>query len=211
MLAIKRVVVGWVETNCYILGDGNVGAIVDPGAEPERIMEEVRALGVKVRYIVNTHGHIDHAGANKGIKEATGAEILIHSQDQPILSSPDKALFPVLSDLPDSPPPDRLLEEGDELKIGETLLLVLHTPGHTPGGISLLFDDGVFCGDTLFYDSVGRTDLRGGSCELLMQTIREKLLPLPGGTVIYPGHGPPATLTEIRRVNPFVRALARAI
>jgi len=211
MLAIKTVVVGWVETNCYILGDGKVGAVVDPGAEPERILEEVRRLGVEVRYIVNTHGHIDHAGANKGIKEATGAQILIHSKDKPILLSPDKALFPILSELPDSPPPDRLLEEGDEIEIGETRLRVLHTPGHTPGGISLLFDEGVFCGDTLFYDSVGRTDLRGGSYEILMQTIGEKLLRLPGDVVVYPGHGPSATLNEIRRVNAFVRALDRAI
>ncbi len=207
MLVVKRVVVGWVGTNCYILGDGAEGAVVDPGAEPERIMGVANELEVEVKFIINTHGHIDHVGGNKGVKEATGAEILIHREDECILRSPDRHLFPILSGLPDSPPPDRLLEEGDSLNIGGTTLLVVHTPGHTPGGVSLTYDDGVFCGDTLFYDSVGRTDLTGGSYEVLMKSIREKLIPLNDGILVYPGHGPVSTLGEIRRVNPFVREL----
>ncbi len=204
MLVVKRLVVGWVGTNCYVLGDGREGAVVDPGAEPERILREVSELGVQVRYIINTHGHIDHLGANKGVKEATGAEILIHREDEPILRAPQKDLFPILSDLPDSPPPDRFLEEGEAIRIGETSLTVLHTPGHSPGGISLIYEQGVFSGDTLFYDSIGRTDLAGGSYEVLMESIRKKLLPLSGEMLVYPGHGPMATLEEIRRVNPFI-------
>lgn len=204
MLVVRRVVVGLVGTNCYVLGDGKMGAVIDPGAEPEKIMREVDELGIEVRCIINTHGHIDHIGANKEIKEATGAEILIHREDEPLLLSPDKDLFPIFSDLPDFPPADRLLEEGETIEIGDTSLAVLHTPGHTPGGISLTYGKGVFSGDTLFYDSIGRTDLRGGSYEVLMKSMREKLLPLKGDTIVYPGHGPVSTLEEIRRVNPFI-------
>lgn len=205
MLVVRGIVVGWVATNCYILGDGRDGAVIDPGAEPERILREVSELGVDISYIINTHGHIDHVGANKELKEATGAEILIHKADEPLLLSPEKELFPILSDLPDSPPPDRLLDEGDVLQIGSTGLHVLHTPGHSPGGISLLYSEGVFCGDTLFYDSIGRTDLSGGSYEVLLKSIGEKLLPLKDETIVYSGHGPVATLGEIKKVNPFVR------
>lgn len=208
MLVVKSIVVGWVGTNCYVVSDGVSGAVIDPGAEPDRILGEVAELGAEVKYIINTHGHIDHVGGNKGVQEATGAKILIHREEEAILRSPDKDLFPVLADLPDSPPPDRFLEEGETIDLGSTSLTVLHTPGHTPGGISLLYEGGVFCGDTLFYDSIGRTDLRGGSYPVLMRSIRDKLLRLSDDTLVHPGHGPISSLGEIRRVNPFVMELS---
>lgn len=198
--------VGWFAANCYIVGcsASKEAAVIDPGDEAQRILLTVKDMGVTVRYVVNTHAHVDHIGANAEIIRATGALLCIHRLDADSLADPMRNLsswggepLPALS-------ADRLLEEGDVLEIGEMRFRVLHTPGHTPGGICLEGEGVVFSGDTLFAGSVGRTDFPGGSHVALIDAIRTKLFPLPDDTVIYPGHGPSTTIGEEKRSNPFL-------
>lgn len=205
---LKTVEVTGFYTNCYIIACDATGeaAIIDPGGEPERILKVVRDGQLQVRYIINTHGHIDHIAANGRVKEATGAEILIHAADAPYLLDERKNLRLYLPEARGSlPPADRTLNEGDLISIGTTVkLTVLHTPGHTPGGICLVGDGLIFTGDTLFAGSIGRTDLPGGSYDTLIRSIREKLLVYPDEMVIYPGHGPSSSLGVERATNPFL-------
>jgi len=195
-------------TNCYLVACEETGeaAVIDPGGEAERILKAVAERQLKVRYIINTHGHIDHVGANARVKEATGAQILIHAADAPYLLDERRNLLLYLPEARGSlAPADRTLEEGEVISLGTTVrLTVLHTPGHTPGGICLVGDGLIFTGDTLFAGSIGRTDLPGGSYAELLRSIREKLLVYPDETIIYPGHGPSSTLGAERATNPFL-------
>jgi hydroxyacylglutathione hydrolase len=206
---IDRVVVSPFATNCYIVGseDSKQGIIIDPGDEAAVILERVAGLGLDIKLLVLTHGHIDHVGALKAVKEATGAEMAIHADDAKSLRGLrgllQSVLVPGLS-YPVPPPPERLLQDGDILEVGELHFQVLHTPGHTPGGICLLGGGVVFSGDTLFNYGVGRTDLPGGSYHRLMESIRTRLLVLPDNTVVYPGHGPETTIGIERAGNPFL-------
>ncbi len=156
------------------------------------------------KLIINTHGHFDHVSANKRLKEVTGAPILIHSLDAPMLDqlSSSAAAWGFTAD--NSPKPDKELNDGDEVAFGHTTLKVIHTPGHTPGGISLYAPDFVFVGDTLFAGSIGRTDFPGGSFKALKESIRKKLFVLGDHVKVYAGHGPSTTIGEERRSNPFV-------
>jgi len=204
-MILEKLVVGPLEVNCYIFGDENGEVVViDPGAEGERIIAFIEERGYRPRCIINTHCHIDHIRANADVKGKYNIPILVHKEDAPILTSPQDAELEEMIGGKPSPPADRLLSEGDEIKVGSFTLKVIHTPGHTPGGISLLFDDGVFTGDTLFAGGVGRTDLPGGSWDTLVSSIREKLLVLPDSLPIYPGHGPSSTIGEEKRYNPFL-------
>ena len=204
-MILEKLVVGPLEVNCYIFGDENGEVVViDPGAEGERIIAFIEERGYRPRCIINTHCHIDHIRANADVKGKYNIPILVHKEDAPILTSPQDAELEEMIGGKPSPPADRLLSEGDEIKVGSFNLKVIHTPGHTPGGISLLFDDGVFTGDTLFAGGVGRTDLPGGSWDTLVSSIREKLLVLPDSLPIYPGHGPSSTIGEEKRYNPFL-------
>jgi len=204
-MILEKLVVGPLEVNCYIFGDENGEVVViDPGAEGERIIAFIEERGYRPRCIINTHCHIDHIRANADVKGKYNIPILVHKEDAPILTSPQDAELEEMIGGKPSPPADRLLSEGDEIKVGSFTLRVIHTPGHTPGGISLLFDDGVFTGDTLFAGGVGRTDLPGGSWDTLVSSIREKLLVLPDSLPIYPGHGPSSTIGEEKRYNPFL-------
>ncbi|MEJ2168036.1 MAG: MBL fold metallo-hydrolase, partial [Desulfobacterales bacterium] len=175
-----------------------------PGDEADRILLALGESSLRARYIINTHGHLDHVGANKRLKEITGALILIHPLDAPMLNqvASSAAAWGIAAD--NSPPPDRELEDGDEVKFGNITLKVIHTPGHTPGGISLSTDREVFVGDTLFAGSIGRTDFPGGSFQTIKQSIRQKLFTLNDDVKVYPGHGPATTIGEERRTNPFV-------
>ncbi|MFB0527332.1 MAG: MBL fold metallo-hydrolase [bacterium] len=202
---VKIFTVGPMEANCYILynPDKREGLIIDPGAEGSRLIKFIRQENISINYIVNTHGHPDHIGANRKIKEYTNAPILIHQYDAPLLTKSNSILpliFPIESS---SPPADTFIKDGDLIECGEMKLKVLHTPGHTPGGISLLLDDSIFTGDTLFSGSIGRFDLPGGSEEVLLKSIK-KILSLGENLIIYPGHGPSTTVSQELHSNPFI-------
>jgi hydroxyacylglutathione hydrolase len=190
---IKRFLVGWLSTNCYVVSceETKEAVVIDPGIEGEREAEEIldfiKEKGLKIKYIINTHGHPDHTAGNTIIKEETGASILIHENDASRVHA------------------DRKLLDGDVLLVGCLKLVVLHTPGHTKGGISLLGDNVVFTGDTLFSGAIGRTDFPGGSHQELIQSIRSKLLPLPDAVEVYPGHESPTTIGNEKKYNPFLQ------
>lgn len=206
-MILARLELGPFASNCYLVGaeSNKEGIIIDPGAEADEILQKVKDLGLKVKFIVLTHAHIDHVGALKETRESTGARVAIHADDAVGLQTrrPVNPLFGF--PLPVPPPPDQLLKDGDSLDIGNLHFRVLHTPGHTPGGICLLGDGVVFSGDTLFNLSIGRTDMPGGSYAQLLNGIHTKLMVLPDSTIVYPGHGPPSTIGDERRMNPFLR------
>jgi len=192
-MIIKRFTVGWLSTNCYVVGceETKEAVVIDPGLENERETEEIlkfiKQNSFHIKYIINTHGHPDHISGNAVMKEATGAPILIHENDAERVQA------------------DRKLRDGDVLQVGNFKLVVLHTPGHTKDGISLLGDNVVFTGDTLFAGSVGRTDFLGGSYAELMRSIKTKLLSLPDSFKVYPGHESSTTIGDEKKHNPFLQ------
>ena len=194
-------------TNCYIVGSEltREGMVIDPGGDAEGILRLVKEPGLDIKYIVLTHGHIDHIGAVSELKEATGAELAIHPEDALYLrgKSGPEGMFPQSA----GPPPevDRMLQDGDTISVSGLHLQVIHTPGHTPGGICLLTDGVLFSGDTLFNGGIGRSDFPGGSGPQLLNSIHTRLLVLPDETTVYPGHGPETTIAAERRLNPFLR------
>ncbi len=204
-MIIRRLEVGPLVTNCYIVGCENtgIGAIIDPGGDADLIYNTAIGLGLDIKFIINTHSHFDHTAGNKRMKELTGASIVIHPLDAPALErmSASAALFGFFVD--NSPPPDITVEEGDILEVGEIAFKILHTPGHTPGSISLYTDSIVFVGDLIFQGSIGRTDFPGGDYETLINSVKTKIFPLGDDVVIYPGHGPETTVGRERRYNPF--------
>ena len=206
MMILKQLVVGPFASNCYIVGSeaSKEGMIIDPGDEADAILENVKDLGLEIKSIVLTHAHIDHIGALKEVKEATGAEVAIHADDAQALQEKSISAMFGLS-YPTPPPPDRLLKDGDSIDISDLHFSVLHTPGHSPGCICLLGEGVVFSGDTLFNFGIGRYDLPGGSYSQLMNSIHTRLITLPDNTVVYPGHGPDTTIGAERRGNPFLQ------
>ena len=207
-MILKRLTVGPFASNCYIVGSEATkgGMIIDPGDAAKQILKIVEDLGLDIKFIVLTHSHIDHVGAVKKIKEAIGAEVAIHIDEAESLPRQGGGLSAVFGIFyPSPPPPDRLLKDGDSVDVGDLHFTVLHTPGHTPGGICLLGDGAVFTGDTLFNYGIGRTDLPGGSYSELMNGIHSRLMALPDDTVVYPGHGPETTIGAERQGNPFLR------
>jgi len=204
---IERLVVGPLATNCYILKSGADLAIVDPGGDGETILAKAKEMGGTVKYVIDTHGHIDHIAANREVIEATGAELLIHELDAKLLVHPDRNLSSLMGMRLTSPEPNRLLKEGDKVVVGEDEMAVLHTPGHTPGGICLLASDYAFTGDTLFLDSIGRVDFPGGSEEQMMGSLARLQTVLRKDTEIYPGHGEPGRFGRALLVNPFLGSL----
>lgn len=198
---------GSLATNCYIIGcpDTKEAVVVDPGWDGEDIINILEEENLTLKYIINTHGHGDHIGANGQLKEYSGAEILIHQADAAMLTDPQKNLSAAFSEKVVSPHADRFLQEGDVINVGTSVTLkVLHTPGHTPGGICLKGSNFILTGDTLFAGSIGRTDFPGGSFEELISSIKNKLFSLEGDYIIYPGHGPSSTLEKERTGNPFI-------
>ncbi|MDA8085892.1 MAG: MBL fold metallo-hydrolase [Nitrospiraceae bacterium] len=199
--------VGPLAANCIIAWDGVLaeGIVVDPGDEPGRIMDFINGSALKVKYIVCTHAHFDHVGAVPEVKAATGAPVAVHEDEMEIYGGvKDQAAFWGY-ELDPLPPPDVLLKDGDAINIGAVRLEVMHTPGHSPGGICIVGYGAVFSGDTLFNSGIGRTDGPGCSHAQLMASIRSKLLALPDKTVVLPGHGPGTTIGQERMVNPFLR------
>jgi len=199
-------VAGHMQANCYIIGCPETGeaAVVDPGGDADRILARLKARGLRLRYIILTHGHVDHIAALGEVRDATGAEVLIHAADADMLTDPTRNLSFFMGRRLRFSPAERLLADGDTIEVGTVRLEVVHTPGHTPGGICLKTDDLVITGDTLFAGSVGRSDFPGGNHRQLIRSIKERLLCLPGHTRVYPGHGPETTIGEEKRYNPFL-------
>jgi glyoxylase-like metal-dependent hydrolase (beta-lactamase superfamily II) len=208
-MIVKGLVVGPIAANCFIIGDEETkdGAIIDPGDESWTILNAVEDLGLEIRYIIATHGHFDHNAGTAGLKEKLDAPFLIHRDDLKFVQRSVKSAAKWGITIDQVPDPDQFIGEGDVLKLGGLELEVVHTPGHSPGGISLYIESEnvVFSGDTLFQGSIGRTDFEGGSMAILARSIREKLYALPDSTIVYSGHGPPTTIGEEKMYNMFVR------
>jgi hydroxyacylglutathione hydrolase len=207
-LILEKLVVGDLQTNCYVVGDEVTldGLIIDPGGDAAEILKVVEGHGLRVKYVLNTHGHFDHILANRQVMEATHAPLAVHPDDAAMLTNPLRSFSVFMGNLQPSPPATVLLKEGQVLEIGSIRLTVLHTPGHSPGSISLWYPEQklVFSGDALFNMGIGRTDFPGGSFKVLAKSIQEQLFTLPDDTVVHPGHGPETTIGFERAHNPFV-------
>jgi glyoxylase-like metal-dependent hydrolase (beta-lactamase superfamily II) len=207
-MILKRFEVAPFYTNLYIVGSevSGEGMIIDPAGGAEAALEGVQELGLTIKLLVATHAHLDHFLAARQLKEATGAEFAMHPSEAGTLGAQSRfagSLFGTSGEPP--PEPDRLLGGGDSIEIGELRFLVLDTPGHSPGGISLYGHGVVFSGDSLFNFGIGRTDFPGCSFDQLMESIKTKLMTLPDETIVLPGHGPQSTIGVERDWNPFLK------
>ncbi len=216
-ILVESAVVGFAAANCYVVGcrETMEGVVIDPGTmgtdDTSEIANEIRRLGLRIKYILNTHGHPDHISGNDYLKVAVGGEVLIHQLDALKLTDPVRNASTMFGMNMYVSPPDDLLKDGDTVSFGNLSLAVAHTPGHSSGGVVFVGDGFVFTGDTLFSGSIGRSDLPDSSDEgtvaydVLLRSIREKLLTLPDETVVLSGHGPATTIGDERARNPFLR------
>lgn len=206
-MQVLRIPAGIYAANCYLVYDEQAkeGIVIDPGGDVDDIISKIEELGLMIKYIVLTHGHGDHIAGVEELKAHTKAEVAIHKEDEPLIKDGTKNLSSMMAMGTVEFAPDILLEEGDKLTFGNLEAYVIHTPGHTPGGICLKIEDNLFSGDTLFAGSIGRTDFEYSSFEDIMYSIKQKLLTLPDETKVYPGHGPATTLKMEKQTNPFIR------
>ncbi len=209
MLELFQTVVGSMEVCCYLLicPTTKKAAVVDPGGDVDHILELCQHHKAEIEYIIATHGHSDHVCGNRLLREATGAKILMHKEDAEFFAREEVAAYFSRLGLEASPPPDQLLEHGEKILIGKEQLDVIHTPGHTPGGICLYNGNNLLTGDTLFVGGIGRSDFPGGSHKTLLESIHNKILTLPEETVVWPGHGYgglSSTIGAEKRSNPFL-------
>lgn len=206
-MIIKQLPTGPLAVNTYIIGDEATkdAAVIDPGGSVPNILKVLEQNGLTCRMIFNTHSHFDHIGGNAELKQATGAELVIHPDEAPFLAGADAAARMFGLHTPPSPQADRTVVEGDVLKIGDLTGKLLGLPGHSPCGLAVVFDGHAFVGDALFNAGIGRTDFPGGSFEALINAIREKLFALPDDTIVYPGHGPITTIGHEKQTNPWLR------
>lgn len=208
-MILKQMIVGSMGVCCYILGceETKKGAIVDPGGDESLILAEVEKLGLDIVYIIATHGHPDHVCGNRTIQEATGCKIVMHEVDALFFEKKETQNYFAMLGLEPSPPTDVKVKEGDTIEVGNLKFEVLHTPGHTPGGMCLYCPPNLMTGDTLFVGGIGRTDFPGGSYEELIESIKTKITTLPEDTVVWPGHGyggSKSTVGVEKRSNPYL-------
>jgi glyoxylase-like metal-dependent hydrolase (beta-lactamase superfamily II) len=208
-MRIKQMTVGMMGVCCYIASCEEIkeAVIIDPGGNEEDILAACQQENLNVKYIINTHGHPDHVCGNKRLKDATGANIVMHTADADFFGQSQVEQFFSQLGLPASPPVDKRVVDGDTIAFGKESLTVIHTPGHTPGGICLYSKPNLFSGDTLFAGGVGRTDFPGGSTQELLDSIKGRLLSLPPDTIVWPGHGyggESSTISQEKSSNPFL-------
>jgi glyoxylase-like metal-dependent hydrolase (beta-lactamase superfamily II) len=207
---IHTIVVGRLQTNCYILQSDTAAIVIDPGDEPRRIIRFVHDIKVKPSQIIATHTHFDHVLGVDTIRTELKIPFLIHHDDLSMLESMQSRVRQFMGfEVPSPPKVDEYLKDGDSLRVGEETIHVLHTPGHSPGGISIFGEGYVFTGDALFNQSIGRTDLPGGDLKTLVRSIKERLFNMDDDTIVYPGHGPETTIGDEKLANPFVGKAAR--
>ena len=206
-LQVEPLVVGPLFSNCYIVWDESVkqGVIIDPGDDADTILNTIKELDIEIKYILATHGHFDHVGAVAPLRKKLNVEFLAHEGDFFFIQDGENSARRWGIDIEQPPKPDRFIEDGDKIKVGNFELESLHTPGHSPGGVSFVHDRMVFGGDTLFQGSIGRTDFRQGSFEDIARSIKTRLYTLPDDTIVYTGHGPITTIGEEKKHNAFVR------
>lgn len=208
---IRQILAGpyMVHTYLVVCPKTKEAALIDPAGDEEKVMRAVEEEGAKVKYILNTHGHSDHLLANEKMKELLGCPTVMHEEDDAFFQSPaGREMTKRDLGLPPPEPADILVKHGDTIEVGDLKIRVIHTPGHTPGSVCYLVEGNLFTGDTLFVGAVGRTDLAGASLDTLLKSIEERLLPLPGKTVIWPGHDygdtPTSTMEREMEENPFI-------
>jgi hydroxyacylglutathione hydrolase len=212
-LMVRGIVVGVFQENCWVIGSRRTreGIVIDPGDEPERILALAKDLGLTIKLIVNSHGHVDHVLAAPEVRRATGASFLLHPGDNAIARSAPQSAARWLGYTPEQPPePDAPLADGDTVEVEGLRLTVMHTPGHTPGSVCFYTDGLLFSGDTLFRGSIGRTDLPGGDFRQIMSSIVGRLLQLPDDTIVLPGHMQETRIGHERATNPFILEVLRA-
>lgn len=205
-LVIEHLLVGPLQSNCFILGDEESGeaVIIDPGGDGDMILNAVLEKPWKVTAILNTHAHFDHIAANAAVKRGTGAPLMAPRPDAPYMAQAHISARIYGLEVDSSPEPDKLLDDGDEIDLGDEKIKVISTPGHTPGGATFVTSIGIFPGDSIFAGSIGRTDLPGGDYDTLIDSIKTRIMSLDDETLIYPGHGPATTVGREREYNPFL-------
>ena len=206
-MIIRALPVGPLQAYCYVVGceQTSQAAVIDPGGDVDRILSSIESDKLKVAAIINTHGHFDHTGGNYALKSATDASLMIHKLDAPMLEMMEQMGSAWGIPVENSPSPDRLLEDAETIDVGDLQMSVIHTPGHSPGGVCLhvASENALFVGDTLFAGSIGRADLPGGDYDTLISSIQTKLFALPEETTVYSGHTETTTIGREKKYNPF--------
>lgn len=206
-MRMKSFTVGPLGVNCYVLQDdfSDAGLVIDPGGNAEELLQYLKQEHISLQTIVNTHGHGDHIGADDRLRQATGARLLIHAADAPMLADARANLSAYMGFTVQAAPTDAFLQDGETLQVGHMSFTVLHTPGHSPGGICLFGEGVLFSGDSLFAESIGRCDFPGASETELVAALQKKILPLPDDVKVYPGHGPGTTIGWERQHNSYLQ------
>ncbi|HSH35806.1 MBL fold metallo-hydrolase [Schnuerera sp.] len=206
-MKVVRIPAGIYAANCYLVysEDSKEAIVIDPGGDEDDILTQIKNIGLDVKYIVLTHGHGDHIAGVKGIKDYTNAPVAIHKDDEYLLKDGRSNFSSTMAMGTVEISADILLDDGDEISFGNLKGKVIHTPGHTPGGISLKIDNQIFTGDTLFAGSIGRTDFPKSSYKDIIESINKRIIVYPDDIIVYPGHGPSSTIKNEKESNPFIK------